>query len=83
MQSHREMAYLDFQHELAKQVRLRRKQLDLSQQHVAQLAGCGPVFVIDLERGKPSLRLDKVLSVLKVLGLELAVVVQTEGRGRP
>ncbi len=77
------MTDLTFSNELAKQVRFRRKQLQLSQEQVAQLAGCGPVFIIDLERGKPSLRLDKVLSVLNILGLSLSIVSRPPGQGRP
>ena len=58
---------------LASTVRLRRRQLRLSQAELASLAGVGLAFLYDLERGKPTLRLDKVLSVLDVLGLELHV----------
>ncbi len=57
--------------QLARAVRKRRKDLGLTQQGVADLAGCGPVFLYQLETGKPSLRLDKLLAVLHVLGLEL------------
>lgn len=52
-------------------VRRRRKVLRLTQFDVARLARCGPVFLYDLERGKPTLRLDKLVAVLSVLGLEL------------
>ena len=48
--------------------RCRLTQIDLS-----RLAGCGPDFVYDVEAGKTSLRLDKLLDVLGVLGLELVV----------
>ena len=39
----------------------------------AALAGCGPVFIYDLESAKTTLRLDKLLDVLDVLGLELVL----------
>ncbi|MDQ3266818.1 MAG: helix-turn-helix domain-containing protein [Myxococcota bacterium] len=59
---------------LAVAVRARRKELGLTQRAVSDLAGCGPVFIYDLERGqKRTLRLDKLLDVLHVLGLELAL----------
>lgn len=59
---------------LARAVRKQRKALGLTQREVSELAGCGPVFIYDLESGrKPTLRLDKLLDVLAVLGLELAL----------
>lgn len=54
-------------------IRRRRKELGLTQEALAEFAGCGLAFLYDLERGKPSVRLDKVLDVLDVLGLELRV----------
>lgn len=56
---------------LAKLSRRRRKELGLTQLELAELAGCGPAFLYALERGKPTLRLDKVLDVLSVLGLRI------------
>jgi len=58
---------------LAAAVRGRRKRLGVTQIELARLAGCGPVFIYDVEAGKPTLRLDKLLSVLDVLGLELVL----------
>ena len=54
-------------------VRTRRKSLGITQQTLARRAGCGLVFVYNIEHGKPSLRFDKLLDVLDVLGLELVV----------
>jgi len=65
--------------ELAAAVRRRRAELGLRQTEVADLAGCSARFLHTLEHGKTSLRLDKVLDVLEVLGLGLDVV---PGRGR-
>lgn len=64
--------------ELAATVRRRRKVLRLTQQELAQLADCGPDFLYDLERGKPSVRLDKLVSVLDMLGLRFKVEPRTE-----
>lgn len=64
---------------LAEAVRRRREELGLRQTELADLAGCSYRFVHTVEHGKNSLRLDKVLDVLEVLGLDLAVV---PGRGR-
>ena len=66
---------------LAGVVRARRKALGLRQAEVADLAGCSERFVHTVENGKASLRLDKLLHVLEVLGLDLVVVRRGEGEG--
>lgn len=50
-----------------------RRALGLRQLDVCDLAGVGPAFLYELELGKPTVRLDKVLAVLTALGLELHV----------
>jgi y4mF family transcriptional regulator len=55
-------------------LRNRRKSLGLTQQELARLAGCGLAFLYELESGKATVRFDKLLSVLRVLGLELSLV---------
>lgn len=57
--------------ELGQAIRKQRKALRLTQAQLAQLAGCGLAFLYQLEKGKPSVRLDKLLDVLGVLGLQL------------
>ncbi len=59
---------------LAVAARRRREQLGLRQEEVADLADCSERFVHSLENAKPTLRVDKVLDVLAVLGLSLLVV---------
>jgi y4mF family transcriptional regulator len=54
-------------------LRNRRRSLGLTQQELARLAGCGLAFLYELESGKQTVRLDKVLGVLAVLGLSLAL----------
>lgn len=49
----------------------RRKDLYLSKIGVAFLAGVSPRFVHDLEKGKPTVQLNKVLDVASVLHLKL------------
>ena len=58
---------------LAETVRRRRNELGLRQAELAELAGCSQRFVHTVEQGKPTLRLDKLLDVLEVLGLGLTV----------
>ena len=64
---------------LARVVRERREELGLRQSELADLSGCSQRFVHTVEHGKSSLRLDKVLDVLEVLGLDLLLA---PGRGR-
>lgn len=59
--------------DLAATVRRRRRDLGLGQEELADLAACSERFVQSLEAGKASVRLDKVLDVLHVLGLHLVV----------
>ena len=54
-------------------VRARRRALRLTQAQLARLAGCGTAFLYDVENGKSSLRLDKLLDVLRILGLQLVL----------
>lgn len=63
--------------ELGETIRNKRKALRLTQQELADLALCGPDFLYDLERGKPTVRLDKLMAVLDVLGLRLSVITRT------
>jgi y4mF family transcriptional regulator len=58
---------------LAAAIRARREQLGLRQAELAELAACSTRFVHMAESGKATLRLDKVLDVLRVLGLALVV----------
>jgi len=59
---------------LAAFVRGERRRNRLSQGRLALLAGVGRRFVVELEAGKPTLRLDKVEAVLRVFGRRLAIV---------
>ncbi len=67
----------DRMHTLGAEVRERRTQLRLTQDDLADLAGCSPRFVRSLESGKASVRVDKLVDVLDALGLELAARVRT------
>jgi y4mF family transcriptional regulator len=54
-------------------VREQRKRLDLKQLDVAGLGNTGNRFIVDLENGKPTVQLQKVLDVMDLLGLEVLV----------
>jgi HTH-type transcriptional regulator / antitoxin HipB len=57
--------------DLAKVVRERRKQQGATQAQFAALCGVGVRFISDLENGKPTVQIGKVLQVIHCLGLEL------------
>ncbi len=54
--------------ELGKALRSARKQLGLTQPQLALAAGVGVRFIVDLEGGKPTVRLDTVMLVIDALG---------------
>jgi HTH-type transcriptional regulator / antitoxin HipB len=54
-------------------VREARKQLGLTQPRLALAAGVGVRFIVELESGKPTVRLETMLRVLNALGGTLAV----------
>jgi HTH-type transcriptional regulator / antitoxin HipB len=56
---------------IGRTVRESRRVLRLTQKELADLSGCGPDFVYDVERGKHTVRLDKLMQVVDALGLEL------------
>lgn len=52
-------------------LRLVRKTQGVRSDDLAGAAGVGPVFVIDVEKGKPTVQLDKVLHVLHEAGIKV------------
>ncbi|MBM4061122.1 MAG: helix-turn-helix domain-containing protein [Planctomycetes bacterium] len=54
-------------------VRERRRALGLKQVELAELARCSTRFVHMVEAGKTTVRLDKLLALLGILGLGLQV----------
>jgi len=59
--------------ELGQLARERRQQMALTQLDVAGLSNTGNRFIVELEQGKPTLQLQKVLDVLNLLGLEVVI----------
>lgn len=58
---------------ISERVRTMRKELRLTQQQLADLAGVSDATVRQIERGTGKSTLKSVLSVMEVLGLELEV----------
>lgn len=57
--------------QLGKLIRRRRRELGLTQTEVAEVANTNLRFLSELERGKPTARLENVMRVLATLGIEL------------
>ena len=64
---------IDTPHSLGQFTRAARKGLGLTQPQLALAAGVGVRFIVDMEAGKPTIRLENVLRVLHVLGAKLTV----------
>jgi len=59
--------------QLAEIIRRERKRQKVSQIRLSQLANVGVRFVRDLEDGKETVQLDKVLNVLETLGISVSL----------
>lgn len=55
---------------IAEYIREQRKAKDLTQEEFAMRSGLGLRFVRELEKGKKTLRLDKVNQALEMFGME-------------
>lgn len=63
--------------QLGKCVRETRKNMGVTQKSLALTSGTGLRFIIDLEKGKPTCQLGKVLTVLHTLGIQLTLINPT------
>jgi len=64
--------------DLGRIIRERRRRDGLTLVETAGLTNVGVRFLSELENGKPTVRLDKLLRVLGALGIQLHVVDQAE-----
>jgi len=60
--------------QIGKLVRQTRKMLHVTQKDLALAANTGLRFISDLEQGKPSCELEKVLNVLHTLGIKIVLM---------
>lgn len=72
------MARIHSPQQLGVLLRATRKHLQLTQSQLALAAGVGVRFIVELEAGKPTVRLEQVLRVLDALGGDLQVAGLTE-----
>lgn len=61
--------------EIGKAIQHARKDLGITQAQLALTSGTGLRFIVDLERGKPSCQLEKTLTVLRTLNIELQLIL--------
>jgi len=64
---------------LGEAIARQRKALGLTQKALGELAKAGPNFVGQIEAGKPTAHISKVLDVLKAVGLQFTLEVGKAG----
>ncbi|TQX83441.1 MULTISPECIES: type II toxin-antitoxin system Y4mF family antitoxin [unclassified Rhizobium] len=66
--------------EIGALVRSTRKAQNLRQDKLAGVSGVGLRFIVDLEAGKPTAQIGKVLQVLQTLGCSIDILAPGERR---
>ena len=59
--------------EIGQKIKIMRKRQGLTQSTLAMVAGTGLRFIVDLEAGKNTCQIGKVLQVLSALGMNIAI----------
>ena len=59
--------------ELGSAIRTRRKELSYTQKYISEITGFSVSFLSDLENGKPTCEIGKILHLVNLLGLDLGV----------
>lgn len=57
---------------LSNLIRSYRKKAGLSQLELAELSGVGKTLIFDVEKGRSSIQLEKLLKILRVLNIKLS-----------
>lgn len=63
--------------DIGQMVKRQRNGMNLRQLDVAGLANTGNRLIVDVENGKPTVQLQKVLDLLDILGLEVVIQPKT------
>ena len=61
--------------QLGRAIRLKRRQLRVTQKELAMTCGTGARFIIDLESGKKTCHVGKMLAVIQSLGIKVEIDV--------
>lgn len=60
------------------EIRRRRKAIGYTQEYVAAFTGFSISFISDVERGKPTAEIGKVLHLLNVLGMDVELTARDD-----
>lgn len=55
-------------------IRARRKELGYTQAYLSAFTGLSVSFISDVERGKPTAEIEKVIRLINILGMDIRVV---------
>ena len=64
--------------ELGAEIRRKRKELGYTQSFLAEYAGISTSFLSDLENGKETIQINKLMKVVGLLGMDLYVASRGE-----
>lgn len=64
--------------ELGAEIRKRRKELGYTQAFLAEYAGISASFLSDLENGKETVQVNKLMKVVSLLGMDLMIAARGE-----
>ena len=64
--------------ELGAEIRRRRKELGYTQAFLAEYAGISASFLSDLENGKETVQINKLMRVVSLLGMDLMIAAREE-----
>ena len=54
-------------------IRARRKELEYTQAYRAEFTGLSVTFISDVERGKPTAEIEKVIRLINILGMDITI----------
>lgn len=58
---------------LGQSIRERRKELGYTQKYLSEYTGLSITFISQLERGKPTAEIEKIIQLIHILGMDLMV----------
>lgn len=54
-------------------IRARRKELEYTQAYLAEFTGLSVTFISDVERGKATAEIEKVIRLINILGMDITI----------
>jgi len=54
-------------------IRARRKELGYTQAYLSAFTGLSVSFISDVERGKPTAEIEKVIRLINILGMDISI----------